>query len=167
MRIAHLLNVTVAFVLCFTLAGCGEVTVVNSNQQQETEVTAADTLSIQQQITGQSMALKLPNVFVINSQEQINATRSRQLKQLQIDFSKQSIVLIALGEQKSGGYWVHINGIQPAENGNAYVQATVNKPAKDQITTKGMTYPFAAIVTGKITGTVIPEIESVVGQPKP
>jgi uncharacterized protein YceK len=166
MRIAHLLIVTFALVLCFTLTGCGKVTVINSNEQG-TEVTAASTLMIEQQVTGQSMALKLPNVFLINSEEQINATRSKQLKDLKIDFTKQSIVLIALGEQKSGGYWVNITGIQPAENGNAYVQATVNKPSKAQMTTQALTYPFAAIVTGKITGNVIPEIESVEGQPMP
>lgn len=163
MRIAHLLIVTVTLMSCLILTGCGKVTVVNSNEQA-TAVTPAQTLTIEQQITGQSMAFKLPNVFVINSEEQINATRSKQLKDLKVDFTKQSIVLIAIGEQKSGGYWVKINGIQPAEGGNAYIQATVNKPSKDQMTTQALTYPFAAIVTGKITGTVIPEIESVEGQ---
>lgn len=166
MRIAHLLTVALCFVATLTLAGCGDVTVVNSNHNG-TEVTAASVLTIQQQITGQSMALKLPNVFLINSEEQINGTRSKQLKELTVDFNTQSIVLIALGEQKSGGYWVKINGIQAGENGDAYIQATVNKPSKDQMTTQGLTYPFAAIVTGKITGTVIPEIESVEGQMMP
>ncbi|HAI10199.1 MAG TPA: hypothetical protein DCM28_00740 [Phycisphaerales bacterium] len=167
MRIAHLPIVALCTVMALTITGCGEVTIVNSNQQQAAEVIAADTLAIQQQITGQSMALKLPNVFLINSEDQINATRSRQLKELTVDFNSQSIVLIALGEQKTGGYWVKINGIQPGDNGDVFVQATVNKPSKDQMTTQGMTYPFAAIITGKITGTVIPEIESVEGQPMP
>lgn len=167
MRIAHLLTVALCFATTLTLVGCGEVTVVNSNRQPGTQIAAADAYTIQQQITGQSMALKLPNVFLINSEEQINATRSKQLKELTVDFDTQSIVLIALGEQKSGGYWVKITGIQPGDNGDAYVQATVNKPAKDQMTTQGMTYPFTAIITNKVTGTVIPEIESVEGQPMP
>ncbi len=166
MRNTLMLTVIVCL-LAVGMTGCGKVTVVNSNQDDAQAVTAASTLSIQQQITGQSMALKLPNVFLINSEEQINGTRSRQLKQLNVDFNTQSVVLIALGEQKTGGYWVKITGIQPGDNGDAYVQATVNKPAKGDMTTQALTYPFAAIVTGKITGNVIPEIESVEGQPMP
>ena len=166
MRTVQQLIATVVILCSLSLIGCGKITVVNSNNQTAPAV-ASNTLNIEQQINGQSMALTRPNVFLINSEEQINATRSRQLKDLKIDFNTQSIVLIALGEQKSGGYWVKITGIQPADNGDAYVQAIVNKPGKGQTTTSALTYPYAAIVTGKITGNVIPEIESVTGQNMP
>lgn len=166
MRTVQQLIAIVVILSSLSLMGCGKVTIVNSNNQ-DTPIVAANNLNIGQQITGQSMALKLPNVFLINSEKQINATRSRQLKDLKIDFNTQSIVLIALGEQKSGGYWIKITGIQTADNGDAYVQAIANKPTKSQATTSALTYPYAAIVTGKITGNVIPEIESVTGQDIP
>ena len=164
MRTAHLLIATLTIASSLCLLGCGKVTVVNTNAPSAH--TAANSLNIQQQITGQSMALKLPNVFLINTEAQLNGTRSNKLKALNVDFNKQSVVLIALGEQKTSGYWIKITGIQASGNGNgnASVQAIVNKPGKTDVVTQALTYPFAAIITGKITGTLIPEIESVQGQ---
>ena len=162
MRTTHLLIAIVGLMLSLCLTGC-ETTAVVKNDDKPV-ITAAASLSIQQQIIGQSMALKLPNVFLINTEAQLNGTRSNKLKKLDVDFNTQSVVLITLGEQKTGGYWVKITGIQAAGNGDAFVQATVNKPSKTDTVTQGLTYPFAAIVTGKITGKVIPEIESVEGQ---
>jgi len=163
MRTAHLLIATLTVTLSLCLLGCGKVTVVNTNGPSDP--TPASKLNIQQQITGQSMALKLPNVFLINTEAHLNGTRSNKLKSLDVDFNKQSVVLIALGEQKTGGYWIKITGIEASDNGDAFVQAIVNKPSKTDTVTQALTYPFAAIVTGKITGKIIPEIESVQGQP--
>jgi hypothetical protein len=123
-------------------------------------------VTIIKQITGSDAALKHPAVVLINDTAGLAATHSRELAKLAADFDTQSIILVAIGEQPTGGYWAHITGVQ-TEAGNVYCQATVNRPGPAQAVTTALSYPYAAVVVPKVEGALRAEIDSVQGKAMP
>ena len=101
-----------------------------------------------------------PTVELINSWDELSAMSSSALSDLQIDFESQSLVVLALGEQTTGGWHAQITGVQQRGK-ELYVQGFAYPPAADAATTQAMSYPIAATVIPKTKATVIhPEIES-------
>ncbi len=163
MRLKLILISMIAFGGALSLSACNQTQWGNTNKNSQASAKTTGPLRILQQITGHDLGLRHAEVLLINSPQELMASGSRKLRKLDIDFQTQSVILIAIGEKSTGGYWVNITGVQPHDQG-AYVQATINQPAKGQTTTQSLTCPFAAVVTNKIQGTLFPEIESVTGQ---
>lgn len=115
---------------------------------------------------GNDAGFTQPGVFLINSQQELEKRGSTELINKSVDFENQTIVVLALGEQKSGGYWAHIDAVQNLGE-RLYVQGFANQPAVDEMTTQQITHPYAAAVVPKIFAVVQPEITSVRGQPMP
>ena len=99
-------------------------------------------------------------VELINSWDELNAMGSSALNDIQIDFDTQSLVVLALGEQTTGGWYAQITGVQQ-RGSELFVQGFAYPPAGDAATTQAMSYPIAATIIPKSKATMIhPEIET-------
>lgn len=117
--------------------------------------------------SGEDAALPLATLQLIHSQRELDALRSENLRSLPVDFARQSLILLALGEQPTGGYWARIESAY-IQNGILYVQGTANAPGPDQMVTQTITYPYAVAILAKAQAReVVGDITSVYGQPHP
>ena len=60
-----------------------------------------------------------------------------------IDFSKEMLVIVALGEKPTAGYGVNITGISRSDRNALVVNVTAFAPAADCVTAAVRTYPVA------------------------
>lgn len=149
-------------VVALLLAGCA-----SEQQMDEPARGMAMPVEILDYMTGSDAALDQSRVLLVQSQGQLEEVAGDALAGLKIDFAVHSVVVLALGERATGGWWASITGLQ-RDGGLLYVQGTANKPGPDEMVTEALTYPFAAAVIPKTTNVqLVPEIDSVVGQPAP
>lgn len=113
--------------------------------------------------TGDDPGLTSPTVVLLNSPEELAALGATTAPGLAVDFKTQSVLLVAVGRQNTGGYWARIDGVQQAGR-TLYLQATVNRPASFQPVTAAISHAYAAAVIAKTKAHLIPEIQSVEGQ---
>ena len=141
----------------------GLLTGCQSTMAPTTQVEPTNALSVLRTHAGSDAAMPKPAEWIVNSQDELEAIGSGPLGQISVDFDNETVVVIALGEQPTAGYWVTF--ISASQHGSTlYVQGTANQPGPDQVVAQVMTYPYAAAVIPKIDATVlIPEIDSVIG----
>jgi len=121
-------------------------------------------VQILNKFNGNDPGLKEPGLRLINSVQDLESLGSYELASHEIDFDRQSLLIFALGEKPTSGYWAKIAGVQ-REGNLLYVQGWANRPSKDQTVTQVLTYPYAVAVLSKITEVQIrSEIESLVGE---
>jgi hypothetical protein len=123
-------------------------------------------VEIRRQYAGDDSSLKYPFVRLVNSQAELEAMGAVELARQGIRFDRQSVILLAVGEKPTSGYWGRIRGVQK-QGSEIYVQGVVNRPGEGELTMQVLTYPYAAVVVPKMTGTLHPEIDSVQGQAPP
>ena len=142
-----------------TLAGCGSTPPHGA--------AAGGPVTIEGLYEGPISGVDQPGVSLITSTEQLQSLQSATLAAIPVDFSKQALVVLALGEQPTGGYWARITGVRV--DGNALVvRGLANRPAPDAMVTQALTTPYcAAVISPPGAATVRSEIESVVGQQPP
>jgi hypothetical protein len=76
----------------------------------------------------------------------------------EVDFSKQSVLFVALGQKRTGGYSVGITDVQKKDGKTeVIVQTTSPKPGGFQI--QALTAPFVAVAVPRIEGPVEFKIE--------
>lgn len=115
-------------------------------------------------LTGNDPALKYPSVLLINSQAELARLGAQELSRHPVDFNQHSLVVLALGEKPTGGYWARITAIQKSGT-DLFVQGIANRPAKDQPVTQALSYPYAAAIVPKtLAKRIYSEIESVQGR---
>lgn len=129
-------------------------------------VLSVEPVTIQSRTSSASDKLTEPAVYLINDATTLENIGAKELSDINVDFDTQSLIVLSLGECKSGGYWAHIDGVQILGD-TIIVQGTANKPAGDATSTSVITYPFEAAVVTKIRGTPVPDITSVEGQERP
>ena len=98
---------------------------------------------------GSDPGLTEPGVMLIDSQAELDATGSIRASTLEVDFKRESMVILAVGRQPTGGYWARIEGLQQ-DGRQVYVHGVVNRPTPDQAVSQGFTYPFDAMVVAKL-----------------
>jgi len=125
-------------------------------------------VSILNQISANDEGFKTPGGVAILTRAELEEAKSTELTKLDVDFNKQSLVVVATGEEPTAGYWVKITGVQ-RRGTELYVQGVANRPGKDQQAAAGKTYPVAAVVVPRLemVTQVIEEIDSVEGQAIP
>lgn len=124
-------------------------------------------VTILRKFSGNDEALKFPAVMIVKSQAELQGINAKSLMDAKVDFAKESLVVVALGDKPTGGYWADITGIQAA-GPQLFVQGWANKPGKDAVVTQAVTYPFAAAVISKTTATTVrSDVQSVMGKTKP
>lgn len=119
---------------------------------------------------GDDAAFPWPEVYVIQSKAQLEKMNSKELADIEyIDWDKSTVIVLAAGEQSSGGYWAHITGVD-VKDGKLFVRGMLNKPAEEAAATQAITYPYCAAEVAKFDAsglTVVPEITEVTGQDRP
>jgi hypothetical protein len=70
-----------------------------------------------------------------------------------VDFTREMVVLLALGERSSGGHQVRFDGIT-ASGADATVRYTITEPGAGCMTTQAMTAPVDIVRVPRATGTV-------------
>lgn len=124
-------------------------------------------LPIVQQFTGDDSAFQIPEIFLVQSRQELAALGSLDLINHPVDFAKQSVLILALGQQPTGGYWARITAVQ-LQGDVLHVQGFANRPSASQATSQALTYPYAAAVIPKVQPqTLRSDIQSVSGQPAP
>ena len=141
-----------------SLAGCKPRHVIVVSDQRPQPV------SVLRRYNGTDPGLKEPLLLLVNSAQDLESLGSYDLAVHAVDFDKESLVLLALGEKPTGGYWARITGVQ-REGQQLYVQGLANRPSQDQAVTQALTYPYDAVVISKIRhAKVLSEIESLMGK---
>lgn len=123
-------------------------------------------VEIRSQMTGSGDGPEEMTVRLIKNQKQLKQLDFQPAKD--VNLQQNDLVLVALGEQNTGGYWVRIDGIQRVGR-TLYVEATINKPGEGQATTQALTYPYtvAVIPNTQARGTPRLDYTTVSGQPGP
>ena len=116
---------------------------------------------------GSAAALTEADVRLVNSSQDLEAIGSEELAELAVDFESESLVVVALGEKPTGGYWVEIDALS-VRGDELYIHGVANRPDLLVEAIQVVTHPYAAAVIGKQHADVLhPEIDSVEGQERP
>ena len=103
---------------------------------------------------------------LINSQAKLESFGSTTLDALNVDFEKQSLLVLALGQKPTGGFSTQITGVQ-TRGSELYVQGKIFEPPPEAIVNQALTYPIAAAVIPKIRAALVhPEVDEVVAAPE-
>ncbi len=145
-------------VLAASLVGC-------QNVPAHLKPGAGEGVGILRQFNGGDSQLRQPVVALINNEEQRTALGSAAINSISIDFNSESLLVVAVGEKPTGGYWVRIDSVQSYKN-DLYFQGTANAPGEGEMVAQSLTYPWAAAVIERVEDGIVlhPEIESVAGQ---
>lgn len=160
--------VLVAVTGAVALTGCGsDPEAAGVSQAPRPTATVSEPVEVLAATRGDDAALTRGMVRLIDNAEELADLGLDGLTGLDPQFDGQDVVVFALGEQPTGGYWVDITGLQLV-SGVLYVQATVNRPGPDEQVTQGVTHPYAAAVIRE-TGAerALTDPTEVVGQPMP
>ena len=124
-------------------------------------------VTIKHETPGNDPALKDMGPLLVNSQAELDALGATEVQTLaQPNFETDSLVIVAIGEQETAGFWARIDGAQVVD-GKLRVQATINAPAADAVAAQQVTHAFSAAVISKVSVSqddVILEGTSVSGQ---
>lgn len=148
------------------LAGC-ETAPEEQAQAPRPEVAQTQAVEILRQISGDHGQLVSPTVRLIKTQAEYQQVVPGGIQGLDINFEQEDLVLLALGQQATGGYWARITGLQRAGR-TLYVQGVANAPGPNEMATQAITHPFAAAVIPETRATrARSDIASVRGQQPP
>lgn len=145
------------------LAGCASQ---QNAQKQAEQVLGVQPIALVSRTAGDSATLTEPKVCLINDAKTLEATKSAELAALKVDFETQSLIVLALGECPTGGYWAHIQSVQTLGD-QVIVQSLANQPGEGEKVTQAVTHPFEAVVVHKVNGTAVAHTQSVQGQTHP
>lgn len=157
MRTVGLLAVTFA---AMSLVACG-----SGSTSESLPGGPAEPVDVLAEQHGQTSSLNIFTLKHISSAEQFEALGLEDVEPA--SFDSQDMVLVALGEQNTGGHWVRISGLYQVDD-TVYVQATVNRPGEDAATTQALTQPYCIVTTPKLGEvTLASDFSSVVGEQMP
>lgn len=155
------LAVAVLLAPVLTLGGCssGSKTDGDSKKADTPATTLAEPVTIIESIKGNAPSLKTLGTMLIKTQAEFDALGEKDIFPGKLDFAKNDLVIIALGERMTGGYSVEINSIQ-LEGDKLFVNGKATAPGPDAITTQALTYPYAAVVIENTTATMaVPAVD--------
>ena len=153
----RMMNVVVMAALAsFALIGCKGSGGGSSSSGGEDEL--AQPVMIGERVNGNSAALKSLATMHIETKADYDALGDAEIFPGGLDFSKYDLVIVALGEQKTGGYSVNIESIQ-LEGDELAVTGKVTVPGADAVTTQALTYPYSAVsIPNTKASIVVPHI---------
>lgn len=157
------MKATLTFTLAMTMAmaiGCESTQMGGGKSGKAHEIVA--------HYHGDDAGLAFPEPLVVHSKAELEALSSTELADIDyIEWDKHSVVILALGEQATSGYWAHINSVTEAD-GKLYINATVNSPAGGG--EAGKSYPYCAVEVPKFNDeglTLVPITDDVSGKARP
>lgn len=147
----------VAALSCSALIGCkgdGDATA-----DPGSESTLAQPVTILERVNGNSDAIKTIATMHIETQAQYDALGDAEIFPGEIDFDKNDLVIVALGEQPTGGFAVNIESIQ-LDAGELAVTGKATVPGPDAVVTQALTYPYSAVLIANTSADkVVPYID--------
>ncbi len=98
--------------------------------------------------SGQQSAVRVPIARAVTSPDlwtdvwaAVHANRHPQPERPPVDFGSETVVVLLLGERRTGGYEVRIAGVR-SHNGVVEVDVEVEAPAADDMVTQALTAPY-------------------------
>lgn len=122
-----------------TLVGC------KNGGSTEPAIDLAQPVTIIERVEGDSAALKTIGTMHIETQAQYDALGDANIFPGGVDFDACDLVIVALGEQPTGGYAVKIDAVQ-LDAGELAVTGKASVPGPDAVVTQALTYPYSAVV---------------------
>lgn len=110
-------------------------------------------------LTQKASGFDEPAELAIRDRAALESAWARLFNQVQgnpapaVDFTRETVILVALGRRSSGGYGVHVDAVTRSGDG-AVVRYTATSPAPDCMTTQALTSPVEVIRAPRIGGTV-------------
>ena len=115
-------------------------------------------------------ALASHQLLLVTSEDQLQALGAPSLKDAQVDFDQNDAVLVTMGQQPTGGYWICVDAIQKVGD-VLYLQGRANAPGEEAVVTLAQTHPYCLVTIPKCadgdTLTLRSEFTSVAGQDQP
>lgn len=146
----------VAALACSALVGCQKRVVPPA---EEVRSDLAQPVTILERVTGDSSALKTVGTMHIDTQAQYDALGDANIFPGEINFDANDLVIVALGEQPTGGYAVNIASIQ-LQAGELAISGKATTPGPDAVTTQALTYPYSAVlIPNTAADKVVPYID--------
>lgn len=150
----------------FVVAALSSSALVGCKSDGDTAADAADTgielaqpVMILERVEGNSDALKSIGTMHIETQAQYDALGDANIFPGPIDFDANDLVIVALGEQPTGGFAVKIASIQ-LDGGELAVTGKATTPGPDAVTTQALTYPYSAVLIANTSADkVVPYID--------
>lgn len=134
----------VAALSCSALVGCkGDGDTATAPADPVTDL--AQPVTILERVTGDSPALKTIGKMHIQTQDQYDALGDADIFPGKVDFDAVDLVIVALGEQSTGGYAISIESIQ-LQGGELAVTGKASAPGADAVVTQALTYPYSAVL---------------------
>ena len=133
----------VAALACSALVGCkGDG---GSTAPSDSGSALAQPVTILERVNGNSDALTTIGKMHIQTKQAYDALGDADIFPGEIDFDQHDLVIVALGEQPTGGYSVNIESIQ-LQGGELAVTGKATAPGPDDVTTQALTYPYSAVL---------------------
>lgn len=124
-------------------------------------------LRIVERAGGDHSGITEPGVLLVQSDEARTALGSDALNNLNVDFGQRALIVIALGQKNTGGYWARVSDVTQ-DGDRLIVHGQANRPGDDAMTLQVMTTPWAAAIIERPAATsVVPRIDSLTGEPPP
>ena len=116
---------------------------------------------------GSDPALQQERVALIRTQDELAQLGAQSLQEMNVDLEQHDLVLVALGQQPTGGYAAEIESLQKVGD-EIWVSGYARRPAEDAMTTQQLTYPYAvAVIPNAEPGVQLAsDIQSVEGAPE-
>ena len=119
---------------------------------------------IVEQAAGNDSALGDPMVQLVSNQAQLDALGADIPLAGDIDFEQHDLIVAALGQQNTAGYWVKITSAQRVGD-TLYVEGVANAPAEDEMAAQQITHPYAAAIVPKTGARIaLSDLQSVQGR---
>ena len=131
----------VAALSCSALIGCKG----DGDASIDSGTVLAQPVTILERVNGNSDALKTIGKMHIETKAQYDALGDADIFPGEIDFDANDLVIVALGEQSTGGYAINIESIQ-RQGGDLAVVGKASAPGADAITTQALTHPYSAVL---------------------
>lgn len=154
-RVSFLLTTAACFVGALALAllaGC-------ATTEPPPQRTLADAVPILRHVTGNEPAFVTPQTLLIDSQSKLQALGASALAAMEVDFVKEALLVVSLGERPTGGYRVDVTGVRRLDR-TLILQITARRPGPNEGVTLAATHPFAAAVIPAPEGAMHLMIES-------
>ena len=127
--------------------------------KEPTIIGAAGTERVQilRSAAGNDAAFAVTDIWLINSPNDTTAD----LTALNVDFDKESVIVLSVGAARQPGLTAEITGVQ-RDGGDIFVQGVINVPEGSEVS-EDVEHPYAAVVVPKVQGTLHPEIDETRG----
>lgn len=135
----------VAALACSALIGCKGDGDAAATGPADGATDLAQPVTMLKRVNGNSAALKTIGKMHIETQADYDALGDANIFPGEIDFDVNDLVIVALGEQSTGGYSISIESIQ-LQGGELAVTGKASAPGADAITTQALTYPYSAVL---------------------